>query len=63
MKLIMGSFVDKIGLIRLKGRLEYSNLPLNTKFPIVLPKCSFIAELIIEDAHRKIQHRGKIHDE
>ena len=46
------------GFIKCKGRLIYSDLPRNSKFPILLPCHSFFSRLIINDIHVKRFHAG-----
>ena len=53
-------FLDKDGLIRVGGRLGNSQeFGENFKHPIILPKKSFIVELIIRNAHKKVAHAGR----
>ena len=49
-------YIDN-GVIRSRGRLENSELPVETKFPILLPNCLF-TKLLIRDAHWRIHHGG-----
>ena len=58
LKVDLGAYKDDVGLIKLKGRLESSDLSLKSKFPIFIPKDSGIGELIILDAHEKVLHYG-----
>ena len=46
-------FLDENGLLCVKGRLQYSLLPYETKFPILLNKVT-----IIFDCHKKVLHSG-----
>ena len=39
-----------------KGRLQYSELELSTKEPIILPKFDRFTELVIMDCHEKVHH-------
>ena len=53
-------FLDKDGLIRVGGRLGNSQeFEENFKHPVILPKKSFIVELIIRDTHKKVAHAGR----
>ena len=53
-------FLDKDGLIRVGGRLGNSQeFEESFKHPVILPKKSFIVELIIRDAHKKVAHAGR----
>ena len=52
--------LDKDGLIRVGGRLGNSQeFEESFKHPVILPKKSFIVELIIHDAHKKVAHAGR----
>ncbi|XP_045446386.1 uncharacterized protein LOC123654528 [Melitaea cinxia] len=46
------------GIIRVGGRLEMSSLSFNEKYPILIPKESFLSGLLIADAHQKTLHGG-----
>ncbi|XP_055910901.1 uncharacterized protein LOC129945267 [Eupeodes corollae] len=50
-------FLDDNGLMRLKGRLQLLDVPLNQKHPIILPK-SYLVKLIIDDYHQRTCHGG-----
>ena len=54
----LGAYKDDDGIIKLKGRLENADLKISTKFPILIPKTSFIGDLIIRDAHADVLHYG-----
>ena len=54
----LGAFTDEDGVIKLKGRLENSDLDICSKFPILIPKESYIGELIASDAHQTVLHKG-----
>ena len=54
----LGAFKDNDGIVRLKGRLEYSDLDFSAKFPVLVPKCSQLNNLLISDAHEKVLHGG-----
>ena len=51
-------FLDKNGLLHVKGGLKNSLLPHETKFPILLNKNSLLVRAIIFDFHRKVLHSG-----
>ena len=55
----LGAYVDEDGVIKLKGRLEHSDLNVSAKFPVLIPKQSGIGDLIIHDAHAKVLHYGR----
>ena len=53
-------FLDQNGLLRVGGRFSRSQVfPDNFKYPIILPKKSFVVDLIIRDAHEKVAHSGR----
>ena len=49
--------LDENGIMRVGGRLEFANIPYNTKHPIILQK-SELADLIINEAHDSTLHGG-----
>lgn len=49
----------KDGLIRVGGRLRKSSLPYNSKHQVIVPKNSWIATLIIKEAHLVSGHSGR----
>ena len=51
-------FLDEHSVIRCSGRFKYANLTYNVKYPILLPKESYLTDLIIKDRHRRAQHAG-----
>lgn len=51
-------FLDSYGIIRVGGRLKYSDLSYENKFPILLPKISHLAYLIIDYYHNIYFHVG-----
>ena len=51
-------FVDREGFLRVRGRLENSNLPFDTKHPFIVPHQSHLATLIIRRAHLDRKHVG-----
>lgn len=46
------------GLIKMGGRLDFSDLTEEEKHPIILPNKSYIVKLIVEDTHRRQLHAG-----
>ena len=48
--------LNENGILVCKGRLEFSELEMSTKNPIILPKNDRFTELIIMDCHRKVHH-------
>lgn len=53
----LNPFVEK-GVLKVGGRLVNSNLKLNQKHPIVLPRNHFITALIVREHHKKLKHAG-----
>ena len=52
-------FLDNDQIIRSKGRLENcAYLSYNVRNPVLLPKHSFLTELVIVDAHEECKHLG-----
>ena len=49
------------GLLRVGGRLSRSDLPVEAKHPILLPKRSHVTDLIARDAHIRLGHAGRYH--
>ena len=54
----LGLYLDVAGLIRCRGRLQYAQLPHNTKFPILIPKESHLSTLIVRATHCIVLHGG-----
>ena len=52
----LGLIRDESGVLRVKGRLDNSDLPFETKQPIFLEKDSHFTYLVIRDCHRKVKH-------
>ena len=57
--LSLNPFVDEEGLLRVGGRLKQSSLPYGEKHPIIIPKNSHIAVLIIRHYHTMVKHQGR----
>ncbi|GFU31596.1 integrase catalytic domain-containing protein [Trichonephila clavipes] len=49
---------DEHGLVRVGGRLQNSQLPFNSKHPIILPSQHSISELLIKEQHIAHLHAG-----
>jgi len=49
------------GMLRVGGRLANAALPEETRFPIILPKKSHVAELILHNIHHYTGHGGRSH--
>ena len=54
-------FLDDNNLIRCNARLQYSDLPDSTKYPILLPRSHPITSLIIRHNHLNLLHSGASH--
>ncbi|XP_035917798.1 uncharacterized protein LOC118515210 [Anopheles stephensi] len=54
----LSPFIDEEGLIRVGGRLKLSQLPYQSKHPVVLPKHHKLARLIAELHHEELMHAG-----
>ena len=52
-------FLDKDGLIRVGGRLKYSDLSFEAKHPAVIPPNSEVANMIIDHFHQRCHHQGR----
>ena len=52
----LGAYIDTDGFIRLKGRLEKSDV--DCKTPILLPTKHYFTNLVIRDCHVKVLHSG-----
>ncbi|GFU11580.1 integrase catalytic domain-containing protein [Trichonephila clavipes] len=51
-------YLDEKGLIRLGGRLEFCNLSIDEKHPLILPKNSWLTTLIVRREQNKVVHGG-----
>ena len=57
----LNPFIDSSGLIRLRGRIQNSDVPEAMHTPILLPSKHRVTRLIIEDCHRTLGHSGVKH--
>ena len=53
-----GLIEDHKGVIRCRGRLEYADLPVEAKEPVMLPKDHHLTFLQILRCHKKVHHCG-----
>ena len=53
-----GLFVDDKGIIRCKGRINNSPLPVDCKNPIFLPSKNYFVKLLIDKVHNDVKHDG-----
>ena len=54
----LGLYIDKQKLLRCRGRLKNAPLQDNTKYSILIPKDTYLAELIIRAIHLMLMHAG-----
>lgn len=54
----LGIFIDTEGLLRCRGRLQNTDLPFSTQFPLILPRESHFTMLIVRQAHEQVYHNG-----
>ena len=54
----LAPFLDDNGSVRVGGRLSKSDLPTDVKHPLLIPKCSHLAELICMHFHNISLHAG-----
>lgn len=52
-------FLDQNNVLRVGGRLKNNNMTFNTLYPVIIPKQSSIAQLIIRETHEKNFHAGQ----
>lgn len=52
-------FLDPIGILRVGGRLKFTEMPEHVKFPMIIPGKSHIASLIIRHCHEQVKHQGR----
>ncbi|GBN80002.1 hypothetical protein AVEN_183721-1, partial [Araneus ventricosus] len=53
-----GPFLDGKGILRMGGRLEYSDFSSDERHPIILPRNSSLTGLIVPDEHICMKHGG-----
>ena len=51
-------YLDDEDIIRCRGRLQYTDLPHDTKFPILIPKDNYLTTLIVHSMHKQVMHGG-----
>lgn len=51
-------FVDEDGLLRVRGRIDNSNVSDEVKHPIIIPRSGHFTKLMVADAHEKTLHGG-----
>ena len=55
----LGPFLDKVGVLRVGGRLLKSNLSHELKYPVLVHKYCTISQLIIRYYHEKAVYSGR----
>ncbi|KAG1682986.1 hypothetical protein GQR58_010380 [Nymphon striatum] len=53
----LSPFLDEDGLLRVGGRIQFSDLSYDEKHPVIIPKCH-LAVLIIRNQHVLLKHAG-----
>jgi transposase InsO family protein len=53
----LSPFLDNDGLLRVRTRLDFSDLDFDEKCPVIIPK-SYLAELIVKFQHLLMKHAG-----
>ncbi|XP_052218045.1 uncharacterized protein LOC127835647 [Dreissena polymorpha] len=51
--------LDEQKVMRVGGRLKFSDLPHIEKHPVILPESHNVACLLVEHFHRKVRHQGR----
>ena len=54
----LGLFVDENNIVHCKGRLSNAELPYSTKFPVLILRDHYLAQLLILDSHQRVHHQG-----
>lgn len=54
----LGLYKDEQGLVRCKGRLNNSDLNVETRNPILLPRDHPLTTLVIRQCHSNVLHNG-----
>ncbi|KAL0850306.1 hypothetical protein ABMA28_012142 [Loxostege sticticalis] len=55
----LSPFLDQDGILRVGGRIRHSELPPESKHPIVVPHKSRLAKFLVADAHERTFHGGQ----
>lgn len=51
-------FIDELGVLRCKGRLDNSSVSPATNNPILLPNKHFFTKLVVNEVHHQVNHSG-----
>lgn len=55
----LSPYLDQSGLLRVGGRLLYSNLDTAEKHPLIMPHKHHVTYLLIRHYHEKVKHQGR----
>ena len=55
----LNCFLDKAGILRVGGRLRFTNLYSAFKHPVILPKGAHVSNLLLQDCHQGVKHQGR----
>ena len=56
----LSPFIDEQNLLRVGGRLKHADVNYSQQHPIIIPKNSHLASLLIRYYHCKVQHQGRL---
>lgn len=51
--------LDSHGILRVGGRLKHASVPSGEKHPVIIPRNSHLAVLIIRHYHEQVKHQGR----
>ncbi|XP_068734548.1 uncharacterized protein [Montipora capricornis] len=57
-KVSLSLYKDDKGILKCGGRLKNAPIPFNARFPIFLPRSSHLTNLVINECHLKVLHKG-----
>ncbi|XP_062590775.1 uncharacterized protein LOC134252346 [Saccostrea cucullata] len=55
----LAPFIDDVGIIRVGGRLQISDLPYGEKHPVLIPGKHHVASLTVRHFHEQTEHQGR----
>lgn len=53
-----GLYQDEYGILRCRGRLAHAPLPVESRYPIILPRGHYVSKLLVELCHKNVNHGG-----
>ncbi|XP_048734152.2 uncharacterized protein LOC125650167 [Ostrea edulis] len=59
----LNPYLDDSRLLRVGGRLNQSDLPVELKNPVLLPKKSYLSRLLVSHYHEEVKHQGRLFTE